>query len=117
MTGTTWENVVMREPFSTERRLVQRFSSGECLYRQDRLLVLLLPPGRNTLVTSWMNGGYREDLRAIFNSQSHDGIHDLMRIENYTNVPKVLGREGRSGPGAHQWPFDGCPYGQCHGGD
>lgn len=90
MTGTTWENVVMREPFSTERRLVQRFSSGECLYRQDRLLVLLLPPGRNTLVTSWMNGGYREDLRAIFNSQSHDGIHDLMRIENYTMYLRYL---------------------------
>ena len=90
MTVSTWQSKVMQEPFDQTRKVVHRFSSGECLYRQDRLLVLLLPPGRNTLVSSWMNGGYREDIRAIFNSQSHDGIHDLMKVENYTMYLRYL---------------------------
>jgi len=84
MTVTTWQQIVMQEPVDKTRRLVQKFASGESLYRQDRALILLLPPGRITLATSWMNGGYQEGLQAVFNSQSHDGIHDLMKVENYT---------------------------------
>lgn len=76
-----------------ERRLVRRFQSGEGLYRQGRVLMLLLPEGRRTLATSYMNGGYREGLQAVFNSQSIEGDHDLVRIEDYTQYLKATAEQ------------------------
>ncbi|AFV24089.1 hypothetical protein Mpsy_1883 [Methanolobus psychrophilus R15] len=37
------------------------------IYRHKDSIVVMLPDGRNTLTTSWVGGGYREDLQAIFN--------------------------------------------------
>ncbi|MFA6225059.1 MAG: hypothetical protein WC620_02505 [Methanoregula sp.] len=34
---------------------------------QETSLIVRFPGPRNVLSTSWLNGGYREDLKAIFN--------------------------------------------------
>ncbi|WP_321416565.1 adenosylcobinamide amidohydrolase [uncultured Methanomethylovorans sp.] len=66
----------------TERNkkvLLYETSSGERVFRQDTSIVVQLPEGRSTLTSSWLNGGYREDLKYIFNHQvrhSHGDSHD-----------------------------------------
>lgn len=42
---------------------------GERIYRDNTSIVAVLPPGRNVLSTSWLNGGYHEHLRMVFNHQ------------------------------------------------
>ncbi|MFA5395356.1 MAG: adenosylcobinamide amidohydrolase [Methanogenium sp.] len=42
---------------------------GEKIYRDNTSIVAVLPPGRSVLSTSWLNGGYREDLEMVFNHQ------------------------------------------------
>ncbi|WP_342306361.1 adenosylcobinamide amidohydrolase [Methanolobus sp. ZRKC5] len=53
----------------TEEKGVLLFETTgkEKVYRFKDSILLSLPEGRNTLTTSWLNGGYREDLRTIFN--------------------------------------------------
>ncbi|WFN33817.1 adenosylcobinamide amidohydrolase [Methanogenium sp. S4BF] len=40
---------------------------GETVYRDETSIVAVLPPGRAVLSTSWLNGGYREGIRMVFN--------------------------------------------------
>jgi adenosylcobinamide hydrolase len=47
----------------------------EKVYRHKDSIVLNLPSGRKTLTTSWLNGGYREDLKTIFNHRVPKGKH------------------------------------------
>lgn len=42
---------------------------NEHVGHQDTSLVIRFPGPRNVLSTSWLNGGYREDLQAVFNHQ------------------------------------------------
>ncbi|MBN2110985.1 MAG: adenosylcobinamide amidohydrolase [Methanosarcinaceae archaeon] len=51
-------------------------SGGEKVYRRFDSIVVMLPGGRSTLTTSWVNGGYREDLQAIFNHHVPRGKHE-----------------------------------------
>lgn len=44
-------------------------SSGEKVYRNDNSIVVRLSKNRNCLITSYVNGGYSEDLEAVFNHQ------------------------------------------------
>ncbi|MDD5144197.1 adenosylcobinamide amidohydrolase [Methanoregula sp.] len=44
-------------------------SSGEKVCRNEDTIVVYLPKNRNCLTTSFVNGGYHEDLEAIFNHQ------------------------------------------------
>lgn len=44
-------------------------ASGETVEHSDDAVVIRFPGRRNVLSTSWMNGGYREDLKAVFNHQ------------------------------------------------
>jgi adenosylcobinamide hydrolase len=44
-------------------------ASGETVERTDDAVVIRFHGRRNVLSTSWMNGGYREDLEAVFNHQ------------------------------------------------
>ena len=44
-------------------------ASGETVGRSDDAVIIRFPGRRNVLSTSWMNGGYREDLEAVFNHQ------------------------------------------------
>jgi adenosylcobinamide hydrolase len=44
-------------------------ASGETVERSDDAVLIRFPGRRNVLSTSWMNGGYHEDLKAVFNHQ------------------------------------------------
>ncbi|MCK9151478.1 adenosylcobinamide amidohydrolase [Methanobacterium alcaliphilum] len=49
--------------------LIFQTGSGEKVYRNKDSIIVKLPPNRNALTTSWINGGYHENLEAIFNHQ------------------------------------------------
>lgn len=55
--------------------------AGEKVYRQDYSIVAKLPKGRRTLTTSWLNGGYREDLECIINNQIPRGVKKGEELE------------------------------------
>ncbi|WP_172673715.1 adenosylcobinamide amidohydrolase [Methanogenium cariaci] len=40
---------------------------GDRIYGDGTSIVAVLPPGRTVLSTSWLNGGYREDIHMVFN--------------------------------------------------
>jgi len=44
-------------------------TSGEKVYRNENTIVVRLPKNRNCLITSYVNGGYSENLEAVFNHQ------------------------------------------------
>ena len=46
-----------------------RLASGETVERSDDVVIIRFPGRRNVLSTSWMNGGCRGDLVAVFNHQ------------------------------------------------
>jgi len=50
-------------------KLLLMTSSGEKVYRNEDSIVVILPKNRNCLITSYVNGGYSEDLEAVFNHQ------------------------------------------------
>ncbi len=58
-----------------EGALLFETTGKEKVYRYKDSILLSLPEGRNTLTTSWLNGGYREGLRAIFNHRVPKGKH------------------------------------------
>lgn len=84
MTVEMWQKALDQEVLEPEKRLVCKLPSGESVFRHGRALIVQMPEGRNTLVTSWLNGGYREDLRAVFNNQTIDSVHGHMGIEEYS---------------------------------
>ncbi|MDO9325842.1 MAG: adenosylcobinamide amidohydrolase [Methanoregula sp.] len=51
------------------RKQVVSLPNGDTIERTDDAVVIRFPSMRNVLSTSWMNGGYRKDLKAIFNHQ------------------------------------------------
>ena len=52
-----------------ERKPLHITSNKEEIYRSEDSIFIRLPPGRNILSTSWMNGGYQEGLIGVFNHQ------------------------------------------------
>jgi len=49
--------------------MIYKTSSGEKVYRCDNSIVVRLPENRNSLTTSYVNGGYQENLQAVFNHE------------------------------------------------
>jgi len=64
-------------------------SGGEKVYCRSGSIVVILPEGRSTLTTSWVNGGYREDLEAVFNHHVPRGKHSAEDLEG-GSVPAYL---------------------------
>lgn len=58
-------------------RLLLETTGGEKIVTSGRTLIVHLPDGRRTISTSWLNGGIRDDLRAIFNQQLGNDPEDL----------------------------------------
>ncbi|MDD1691010.1 MAG: adenosylcobinamide amidohydrolase [Methanoregula sp.] len=58
-----------------ELKLLIETSSREKAYRNDDSIVVKLPRNRNCLITSYINGGYSEDLEAVFNHQPQPTVH------------------------------------------
>jgi Uncharacterized conserved protein len=61
----------------------------EKIYRINDSILVSLPQGRKTLTTSWLNGGYREDVRAVFNHMIPKGKHAPKELEG-GSVPAYL---------------------------
>ena len=75
-----------------EFELIFETSTGEKIYRCHDSIVVKLPENRNALTTSWINGGYRENIDAVFNHQlkepgenNPDGLEGLS-VQDYMNV-------------------------------
>jgi adenosylcobinamide hydrolase len=56
-------------PFGNDLKPFHQTSSGERVYRNENTIVVRLPENRNCLITSYVNGGYSENLEAVFNHQ------------------------------------------------
>lgn len=54
-------------PKNGAREVLCETAGGETVYRDGTSIVADLPPGRAVLSTSWLNGGYREGIRMVFN--------------------------------------------------
>ncbi len=67
-----------------DKQFLWQTSTGERVFRHNNSIIIELPSGRSTLTTSWLNGGYREDLRYIYNHQvlhECDDSHDTASLE------------------------------------
>lgn len=58
-----------KKGYSNPLKLIHQTNTGEMIYRSFNTIIVKLPENRNSLTISWVNGGYREDLEAIFNHQ------------------------------------------------
>lgn len=65
----------------TALQMLLELPAGEKVYRQDCSIVVKLPARRRTLTTSWLNGGYREDLECIINNQIPRGVKKGEELE------------------------------------
>ncbi|SFM48766.1 adenosylcobinamide amidohydrolase [Methanolobus profundi] len=76
---------------SSEKKNILLFETTgkEKVYRQKDSIVLSLPEGRKTLTTSWLNGGYREDIRTIFNHRVPKGKHAPKELDG-GSIPAYL---------------------------
>jgi adenosylcobinamide hydrolase len=54
---------------STHNGDFMKTSGNETIARYENAIVIRFPGKRNCVSTSWLNGGYREDLTAVFNHQ------------------------------------------------
>jgi adenosylcobinamide hydrolase len=52
-----------------ELELLLRTSDGDEVLKSSDTIVVKFGPERNGIVSSWLNGGYSEDLSAVFNHQ------------------------------------------------
>ena len=52
MTVEIWQKALDQEVLEPEKRLVCKLPSGESVFRHGRALIVQMPEGRNTLVTS-----------------------------------------------------------------
>ncbi|MDK2888624.1 MAG: adenosylcobinamide hydrolase [Thermoanaerobacter sp.] len=72
--------------------LIYETSSGEKIYRRDDSIIVYFPGPRRVVSTARLNGGYREDLQAVFNHHIPPGDHkpaDLPggSVEGYLEYP------------------------------
>ncbi|MEZ5334444.1 MAG: adenosylcobinamide amidohydrolase [Methanolobus sp.] len=59
----------------TKGFLLLETTGKEKVYRHPDSILIKLPEGSKTLTTSWLNGGYREDIRYIFNHRVPKSKH------------------------------------------
>lgn len=87
-TNERLEETTVGEDETTPEILLE-LAAGEKIYRQCRSIVVKLPTGRRTLTTSWLNGGYREDLECIINNQIPRGVKKGEELEG-GNIPSYI---------------------------
>lgn len=86
------ENENNSNDFSNGLKMIHTTSSGEVVYRCDNSIVVRLPANRNAMTTSYVNGGYQENLQAVFNHEpeptSGHCAHDLEggSVEAYIKI-------------------------------
>ncbi|MDO9036587.1 MAG: adenosylcobinamide amidohydrolase [Methanoregula sp.] len=80
-------------------------ANGEMVEHMDDAVAIRFPGPRNVLSTSWMNGGYRKDLEAIFNHQISLEACDVCHagdgsVQQYLNgVARNLGLDPETATG------------------
>ena len=77
-------------------KLILKTSSGENIYRCKNSIVVKLPQNRNSLTTSWINGGYKENIEAIFNHQlkkPSKGNPDGLEGHNVQDYMKITAKK------------------------
>lgn len=67
--------------------------SEEKLYISKSTLILKLPKRRNSLTTSWLNGGYKENLEAVFNHQLNQEDTDALVNGDIYEYMKVTAKK------------------------
>lgn len=74
---------------SYKPKLIFKTGTGENIYQCKDAIVVKLPENRNSITTSWINGGYKENIEAIFNHQlkepsegNPDGLEGL-NVQDY----------------------------------
>ena len=68
-------------PFNQDQEfeLLLKTSDGDEVLKNSDTVLVKFGPKRNGIVTSWLNGGYSEDLSAVFNHQlSQENIECLL---------------------------------------
>ena len=70
--------------------LIHETSTGEKVLRYRKSIVIQLPGKRNTLTASWINGGYRKDIQAIFNHQLNQKELDYLEKGSVQGFMKKL---------------------------
>lgn len=72
-----------------------RLSTGDEVYRTGKSIFVQFRDKRKVLSTAHLNGGYREDLEAVFNfdSKPDDGKEYCMRSDTYEEELKLVARE------------------------
>ncbi len=63
------ETIQKSDTTGHDLKLLLETTSGEKVYRNDDSIVVRLPENRNCISTSYVNGGYYENLEAVFNHQ------------------------------------------------
>ncbi len=77
---------------SPSMKMIHKTASDEEIYRNDNSIIVMLPKNRNAITTSYVNGGYQENLQAVFNHQPDPAAghhsHDLEggSIEAYIRI-------------------------------
>lgn len=82
---------VQPEGASSDAReeLIMETSGGEEIAVKGTSLIVRLPEGRSTMTTSWLNGGYRDDVSAVINHQLPAHLHGSLGGKD---LPGYLGR-------------------------
>lgn len=79
--------------FNNAIHLIHKTNTGEKVFRFKKSIVIQLPAKRNALTASWLNGGYREDLHAIFNHQLNQEELDYLEEGGVPDFMKNLARD------------------------
>lgn len=75
--------------------MIYKLNSGDKVYRYQKSIVVELSGNRKVLSTSYLNGGYREDLKYVYNHDSNPGagIACCMRGNSYIEHMEIITRE------------------------
>lgn len=73
--------------------LIFQTDDGEEVFLFRKFIVVKLPEGRNSLTTSWINGGYQENLDAIFNHQLNQQNIDDLETTSVTEFMKITAQK------------------------
>lgn len=83
----------IKDCFNNAVHLIHETSTGEKVFRFKKSIVIQLPAKRNTLTASWLNGGYREDIHALFNHQLNQDELDYLEEGGVPDFMKTLARD------------------------
>jgi hypothetical protein len=82
-----------------EFELIMKTSDGDEILKNSDTVLVRFGPKRNGIVSSWLNGGYNEDLSAVFNhqlSQENIDIKDYQDGFNETSIWLEFNIEGQN---------------------